>query len=176
MKVYISIPIAQRNFAANVAKLLAKFGHEPLNPFCNGLPEDAPRAKHMRKDLRMLLRCNAIVLCPGWKYSEGCLLECSVAKQCGMAIAYADLPIDELARQLNAPCQWPPQSTPRPICPISPIKKMNSTHCGTCRHFTDEDARGFGWCCQYGMTVRCDTNHNCKHHNKKTSNNEQKID
>lgn len=49
-------------------------------------------------------------------------------------------------------------------------------HCGTCRHFTDEDARGFGWCYKYGMTVRCDTNHNCKHHNKKTSNNEQKID
>ena len=107
MKVYISIPIAgrdiaaQRNFAANVAKLLAKSGHEPLNPFCNGLPEDAPRAEHMRKDLRMLLRCNAIVLYPGWEHSEGCLLECSVAKQCGMAIAYADHPFDELASQLQ---------------------------------------------------------------------------
>lgn len=100
MKVYISIPIAgrdiaaQRNFAANVAKVLAASGHEPLNPFCNGLPEDAPRAEHMRKDLRMLLRCNAIVLCPGWEHSEGCLLECSVAKQCGMAITYTDQPVD----------------------------------------------------------------------------------
>ena len=107
MKVYISIPIAghdlkaQRNFAADVAKLLAKSGHEPLNPFCNGLPEDAPRAEHMRRDLRMLLRCNAIALCPGWEHSEGCLLECSVAKQCGMAIAYADHPFDELASQLQ---------------------------------------------------------------------------
>ena len=101
MKVYISIPIAQRNFAANVAKLLAKFGHEPLNPFCNGLPEDAPRAEHMRKDLLLLLRCNAIALCPGWEHSEGCLLECSVAKQCGMAIAYADHPFDELVSQLQ---------------------------------------------------------------------------
>ena len=100
MKVYISIPIAghdiaaHRNFAANVAKLLAKSGHEPLNPFCNGLPEDAPRAEHMRKDLRMLLRCNAIALCHGWEHSVGCLLECSVAKQCGMTITYTDQPVD----------------------------------------------------------------------------------
>ena len=107
MKVYISIPIAGRDIAAQreladaVAKVLAASGHEPLNPFCNGLPEDAPRAEHMRKDLRMLLRCNAIALCPGWKYSVGCLLECSVAKQCGMAIAYADHPFDELASQLQ---------------------------------------------------------------------------
>ena len=107
MKVYISIPIAgrdiaaQRKTAAEVAKSLKVCGHEPLNPFCNGLPEDAPRAEHMRKDLRMLLRCDAIVLCHGWKYSEGCLLECSVAKQCGMAIAYADHPFDELASQLQ---------------------------------------------------------------------------
>lgn len=111
MKVYISLPItgqdipAQREFATEMAKFITKCGHEPLNPFDNGLPEDAPRADHMRKDLRLLLRANAIVLCPGWQYSRGCLLECSVAKQCGMAITYGDLPIDELARQLNAPCQ-----------------------------------------------------------------------
>lgn len=109
MKVYISIPIAgrdiaaQRNFAANVAKSLAKSGHEPLNPFCNGLPEDTPRAEHMRKDLRMLLRCDAIVLCHGWKYSVGCLLECSVAKQCGMRIAYADLLVDKILMQFDKP-------------------------------------------------------------------------
>lgn len=107
MKVYISIPIAgrdtaaQREFADAVAKVLAAFGHEPLNPFVNGLPEDAPRHEHMRKDLRMLLRCNAIVLCPGWEHSEGCLLECSVAKQCGMRITYADLPVDKILMQLD---------------------------------------------------------------------------
>lgn len=107
MKVYISIPItgqdipAQRNLASAVARFLAAFGHEPRNPFGNGLPEDAPRHEHMLKDLGMLLRCDAIVLCPGWEHSEGCLLECSVAKQCGMAIAYADHPFDELASQLQ---------------------------------------------------------------------------
>ena len=107
MKAYISIPItgkditAQREFASGVAKLLAEFGHEPYNPLCNGLPEEAPRHKHMRRDLLMLLRCNAIVLCPGWEHSEGCLLECSVAKQCGMLITYADSPIDKLLRQLR---------------------------------------------------------------------------
>lgn len=106
MKVYISIPItgrdtaAQRDFADAVAKVLAEFGHEPLNPFGNGLPENAPRHEHMRKDLRMLLRCNAIVLCPGWETSEGCLLECSVAKQCAMRITYADLPVDKFLAQL----------------------------------------------------------------------------
>ena len=107
MKVYISIPITgqdistQRKIASAVANVLAAFGHEPRNPFGNGLPEDAPRHEHMRKDLQMLLRCNAIILCPGWEHSEGCLLECSVAKQCGMAITYADLPFDELASQLQ---------------------------------------------------------------------------
>lgn len=106
MKVYISIPIAgrdiaaQRNFAANVARFLAAFGHEPLNPFDNGLPEDAPRPEHIRKDLGMLLRCDAIVLCPGWERSEGCLLECSVAKQCGIRIAYAGQQVDKLLAQL----------------------------------------------------------------------------
>lgn len=109
MKVYISIPIAgrdipaQRNLASAVARFLAAFGHEPRNPFCNGLPEDAPRAEHMRKDLRMLLRCDAIVLCHGWKYSVGCLLECSVAKQCGMRIAYADLLVDKILMQFDKP-------------------------------------------------------------------------
>ena len=109
MKVYISIPItgqdipAQRDFADAVAKVLAEFGHEPLNPFGNGLPENAPRHEHMRKDLRMLLRCNAIVLCSGWETSEGCLLECSVAKQCAMRITYADLPVDKLLMQLDTP-------------------------------------------------------------------------
>lgn len=81
---------------------LNPFGHAPLNPFDNGLPEDAPRHEHMRKDLRMLLRCNAIVLCPGWERSEGCLLECSVAKQCAIRITYADLPVDEIMEQLDA--------------------------------------------------------------------------
>ena len=81
--------------------MLAASGHEPLNPFCNGLPEDAPRAEHMRKDLRMLLRCDAIVLCPGWEHPEGCLLECSVAKQCAMRITYADLPVDKILMQLD---------------------------------------------------------------------------
>lgn len=96
MKVYISIPItgqdisAQRKIASAVANVLAAFGHEPRNPFGNGLPEDAPRHEHMLKDLGMLLRCDAIVLCPGWERSEGCLLELSVAKQCGIRIAYAD--------------------------------------------------------------------------------------
>ena len=67
----------------------------------SGLPEDAPRHEHMRKDLRMLLRCNAIVLCSGWERSEGCLLECSVAKQCAMRITYADLPVDKILMQLD---------------------------------------------------------------------------
>lgn len=107
MKVYISIPIAgkditaQREYASDVAWLLAKFGHEPFDPFRNGLPEESPREEHMRKDLRMLLRCNAIILCPGWEHSEGCLLECCVAKQCGMRITYADLPVDKLLVQLD---------------------------------------------------------------------------
>lgn len=102
MKVYISIPItgqdipAQREIASAVANVLATLGYEPFNPFDNGLPEDAPRHEHMRKDLRMLLRCDAIVLCPGWEHSEGCLLECSVAKQCAMRITYADLLVDKI--------------------------------------------------------------------------------
>lgn len=92
MKVYISLPItgkdikAQRERAAALADALASAGHEPVNPLANGLPYEAPRAEHMRKDLRLLLRCNAMVLCEGWEHSRGCLLERQVAAQCGIAV------------------------------------------------------------------------------------------
>lgn len=33
---------------------------------------------------------------------------------------------------------------------------MKAKHCGECRHFTDEDINGDGWCEKYDAPTRCD--------------------
>lgn len=33
---------------------------------------------------------------------------------------------------------------------------MKAKHCGSCRHFTNEDINGNGWCERYGAATRCD--------------------
>lgn len=32
---------------------------------------------------------------------------------------------------------------------------MKAKHCGSCRHFTNEDINGLGWCEKYDMPTRC---------------------
>lgn len=50
LKVYISLPIQgkdlerQKKYAQDIAERLAICGCEPVNPFDNFLPDDAPRA------------------------------------------------------------------------------------------------------------------------------------
>lgn len=92
MKVYISLPITGYNYtdrrgkAATVYMNLLGKGFEPVSPMDNGLGEHDSRAEHMKVDFRLLLDCDAIYLCRGWRKSQGCLAEKTVAEQCGMIV------------------------------------------------------------------------------------------
>ena len=46
---------------SDAAMKLQKQGYETYNPFDNGLPDDAPRAEHIRADLKMMLQCDYII-------------------------------------------------------------------------------------------------------------------
>lgn len=86
MKIYISIPISNRDFAAQqatareIADNLRKLGHEPVNPFDTpeapqGLSEKEKYAYYMSEDIKRLLMCDAVFLCERWNDSKGCLLK-----------------------------------------------------------------------------------------------------
>lgn len=79
MKVYISAPITGREETAEsrfkeAEELLIRNGHEPVNPYEQNKGyktwEDA-----MMACLRLLRKCDAIMLCDGWNYSRGCQME-----------------------------------------------------------------------------------------------------
>lgn len=69
---------------------LRKSGYEVLNPFNNGVDEDSSRYDHMRADIKMLLRCDAIYMMKGWKDSRGAVTEHTVAVECGLEVIYED--------------------------------------------------------------------------------------
>lgn len=91
-KVYISGPIAgyeleERRLAfLKVQHMLEEKGFEPVNPFDNGVPEDAHWRQHMRADIAMLIQCDYIYMMPGWELSKGCKLELDVASSCGIEV------------------------------------------------------------------------------------------
>ena len=92
--IYISLPIGedkafqekQEAFSWEVVKKLAKRGYAVVNPFRNGLRRDAPRTAHLREDFKMLLSCDAILLCPGYENSDGCQKELSLAVWAGIEV------------------------------------------------------------------------------------------
>lgn len=92
IKVYISGPIAHYDLAErktafkNIENSLIELGYEPVNPFDNGVPDDAHWREHMRADIAMLLKCDYIYLMFGWEHSKGCKLEVDVASSCGIPI------------------------------------------------------------------------------------------
>lgn len=96
IKVYISIPIdgkdyeTQYNHAEMIESQLKKQGYQVKNPFKNGLPRDADRRDHMRRDIAMLMECDIIWLCPGWAHSKGCRLELDNAAECGIEMYTED--------------------------------------------------------------------------------------
>lgn len=90
MKIYISIPISNRDLAAQqatareIADNLRKLGHEPVNPFDTpeapqGLSDKEKYAYYMGEDIKRLLMCDAVFLCNGWSESRGCRLEAQTA-------------------------------------------------------------------------------------------------
>lgn len=90
MKIYISIPISNRDLAAQQAKAiyiaenLRELGHEPVNPFDTPeapqlLSDKEKYAYYMGEDIKKLLMCDAIFFCEEWYQSKGCRLEANAA-------------------------------------------------------------------------------------------------
>jgi hypothetical protein len=95
-KIYISIPIRgmnyelQRERARFIEEYLRGHGFDTVSPFRNGLPREAPRHEHLKKDLQMLDKCDAIYMCDRWGFSDGCLLEFKRAMEKGIKIMYME--------------------------------------------------------------------------------------
>lgn len=94
MTIYISGPIAhhdlagqKRKFSLLETQLQAK-GYKVINPFRNGVPDDAHWSAHMRVDIGLLLSADAIILMPGWEQSKGCKLELDVATTIGLPVYF----------------------------------------------------------------------------------------
>lgn len=92
MKVYLSGPmtgIADWNFPAfqRATERWRMAGHTVLSPHegTGGLL-DKPREFHLRRDLKMLAGCDALVLLAGWEKSRGAVLEMLIAREIGLPI------------------------------------------------------------------------------------------
>lgn len=153
MKVYISLPITgkdlqgQKSYARHVASFLSEAGFEPVNPFDNGLGEDASYEQHMKADILLMLGCGAVLLCDGWAQSRGCVLESHVAVACGMEVVDTSTPLDKVIERLKTKENESRRATLQ--------RTVKAARCGSCRHFKDEDAYGQGWCEEYDAPARC---------------------
>jgi hypothetical protein len=78
-------------FNATAARLRS-YGYEVSNPAENGLPVDSPREMHLRRDIAMLLECEAIYMLPGWKGSAGACLEYQIACELDYVVIYDGAP------------------------------------------------------------------------------------
>lgn len=93
-KVYISGAIAhydmneRKEAFANAEMRLQSMGFNPINPFKNGLPDEAHWREHMRADIRLLLDCEFIYMLQGWELSKGAKLELDVASSCGIKVLF----------------------------------------------------------------------------------------
>ena len=89
MRIYISGKISGREDAAReefaiVKSHLESLGHDPVNPFENGLQVDDTWERHLAVDITDLLGCDAVCQLPGWEDSRGARLECEVARMNGI--------------------------------------------------------------------------------------------
>ena len=65
---------------------LAEMGFAPVNPFENGVPDEAHWRVHMRADIALLVQCDLIYMLRGWELSKGAKLEHDVATSCGIKV------------------------------------------------------------------------------------------
>lgn len=93
-KIYISLPIAhydleeRRIYAQMVEDALSAFYETVVNPLKNGIPAAADWRVHMKRDIQLLLGCDAIYMAKDWECSKGCKLEHDVATSCGLEVKY----------------------------------------------------------------------------------------
>lgn len=94
MKIYISGKISDlptetcRNKFEQAEAQVRAFGHEPVSPLRNGLPENAPWEEHMARDIYMLLGCDGIYLLKDWNDSPGARIEEFAARERGLEIIH----------------------------------------------------------------------------------------
>lgn len=95
-RIYISLPIShydldeRKAYAKRVESVLSG-KYEVVNPFNNGIPDEVDWRVHMKKDIELLLACDAIFMCKEFEKSKGCKLEWDVATTCGMEVFYEDV-------------------------------------------------------------------------------------
>lgn len=93
-KIYISGAISHHDISErrmafeSCARFCELCGFEAVNPFDNGVRDDADWRVHMRADLKLLLECDAICMLDGWELSKGAKLEHDVASSCGLTVYY----------------------------------------------------------------------------------------
>lgn len=74
-------------FHAKAAELRAQ-GFDVVNPAEHAEEPNKSWAEYLRKDIRMLMDCDAIWLMPGWSKSRGARLEHHIANELGFAVLY----------------------------------------------------------------------------------------
>lgn len=85
-KIYISIPITGRPLeklrheADLVKRMLSGQGYDPVNPFDIYAGKNAEWEDHMAADIRALMKCDGIYMCPGWGNSLGCNMEFQIVR------------------------------------------------------------------------------------------------
>ena len=95
--VYMSAPISgfdineRRETFERMENELKKLGYKVLSPMKNGLSQDEPTSRHMKRDIILLLQSDAIFLMTGWNRSAGCLTELNVATACGLDVWFEGL-------------------------------------------------------------------------------------
>jgi nucleoside 2-deoxyribosyltransferase len=92
MRIYLAGPMTglpDFNFPAfhECAEALRASGHTVKNPAeTDGGDTSQPWSYYMRKDIAMLLECEAVAVLPGWERSRGATLEVHVARALGMPV------------------------------------------------------------------------------------------
>lgn len=101
MKTYISLPISGRDIeeakaeADNAKRIFMETipKSEVVTPF--DIVTDLPDIPHhlqyaycMGRDIEVLLTCDQIVMCPGWRMGKGCQAEHAIAEIYGLTISY----------------------------------------------------------------------------------------
>ena len=80
-------------------QLLGLHGLKAVNPMKNGLrPAEAHWREHMRRDIALLLECDAIFMLEGWELSKGAKLELDVASSCGLKVLIGARSLKDLNR------------------------------------------------------------------------------
>lgn len=94
-KIYLSLPISgydleERRETARRAEERLSAEWEVVSPLKNGLPADAGTHAHMRRDIELLLGCDAIYLMKRFTHSAGCMTEFHIATAIGLKVCFEE--------------------------------------------------------------------------------------